>query len=202
MPALWIASNNDKKRVELERLLSGLGYDLRLQREAPDAPEVEEDQPDFAGNAKLKAASLARTVGALALGDDSGLCVDALDGRPGVRSARYAPGSDADRTAKLLEELSDVPRQRRGARFVCHVCLADPDGEVVARFEGTCDGVILEAPRGDKGFGYDPVFVATAHGDIDQAPTFAELSAAQKDAVSHRGAALRQLADFLRQHSP
>lgn len=202
MQPLWIASNNEKKRAELERLLSGLGYELHLQSEAVDAPDVVEDRPDFAGNAELKARSLARVVGAAAVGDDSGLCVDALDGRPGVRSARYATGSDADRYGKLLSELIDTPPERRSARFVCHICLAGPDGEVLTRVEGACEGVIIEAPRGAEGFGYDPVFVAAAHGSADSAPTFAELSATEKDAVSHRGAALRQLANFLQQHSP
>lgn len=202
MPTLWIASGNEKKRVELERLLGPLGYELRLQSEVAGFAPVVEDRPDFAGNAELKAIALARATNAPALGDDSGLCVDALDGRPGVHSARYAGdgATDRDRIDKLLGELEGVAPARRTARFVCHVCLADAAGEVLCRIEEGCDGSILEGPRGDGGFGYDPVFVAAEHRGLDVAPTFAQLSAAEKDAVSHRGRALRRLVVFLRGH--
>ena len=198
-PTLWIASGNAKKRVELTRLLEPLGYRLRLQSELPDPPEVVEDQPDFAGNAELKAVALARAVGGAAIGDDSGLCVDALDGRPGVLSARYAgPGaSDADRVSRLLAELAGVPPARRTARFVCHICLADATGAVLARFERACEGRIAETPAGGGGFGYDPVFVAAGS---DGRRTFAELTAEEKDRISHRGQALRELRDHLLDH--
>ena len=203
MPTLWIASNNDKKRAELARLLGDRGYRIRLQSEAPVALDVVEDRPDFAGNAELKATALARVVGDFALADDSGLCVDALGGAPGVHSARYggaAATSDAERSALLLRELAEVPDGERTARFACHLCLVDPHGEVVATFEGECPGAITREPRGDGGFGYDPVFVAAAHAAGSPAPTFAQLSPAEKDAVSHRGAALRRLVEYLETH--
>lgn len=203
MPALWIASNNEKKRVELARCLGGRGYDLRLQSEAPVKLDVVEDRPDFAGNAELKARALAGVVADYAVADDSGLCVDALDGRPGVHSARYGGdrcNSDAERAALLLHELDSVPTAQRAARFVCHICLVDPDGEVLARIEESCPGTIITAPRGEGGFGYDPVFVAAAHAHLDPAPTFAQLSPEEKDEVSHRGAALRRLVEFLENH--
>ncbi len=201
MPTLWIASANAKKGRELERLLAPLGYAVRLQSEASPPISVAESAPDFAGNAALKATALARAVRAFAIGDDSGLCVDALNGAPGVHSARYAGANatDADRIAKLLGALADVPEPRR-ARFVCHVCLAAPSGEIVARFEDTCRGVILRRPSGSGGFGYDPLFVADAHLSRPDRPTFAELTDEQKDQVSHRGKALRRLVEHLRRH--
>jgi XTP/dITP diphosphohydrolase len=202
MPVLWIASGNEKKRAELSRLLGSLPFELHLQREAEGFEPVPEDQPDFAGNAERKATALARFVAAPALGDDSGLCVDALGGRPGVHSARYAgdEATDRDRIDKLLGELSGVPAPERSAHFACHVCLAAADGRVLARIEEVCEGAIIEEPRGDGGFGYDPVFVAAEHRGSENAPTFAQLSASEKDAVSHRGKALRRLVEFLREH--
>ncbi len=201
---LWIASANQKKRKELERLLAAAGgLELRTMADLAEPLDIVEDRPDFAGNAEVKAVTLARLVGAPALGDDSGLCVDALGGAPGVHSARWAgpDATDRDRIDKLLDELGGRPD--RGARFVCHLCLAGADGKVLARIEETCEGRILTAPRGEAGFGYDPVFVAEAFqragaGEID--PSFAELSAEQKDAVSHRGKALRALAAWLAEH--
>ncbi|MGE3880368.1 MAG: non-canonical purine NTP pyrophosphatase [Planctomycetota bacterium] len=193
---LWIASANEKKRAELERLLAPLGLRIRSLRELSDPPPMIEARPDFAGNAEIKATALARAVGAMAVGDDSGLCVDALGGEPGVRSARWAgpDATDADRIAKLLNTLADKPV--RSARFVCHLCLAAGDGRVIGRFEDRCEGVILDEPVGTGGFGYDPVFAP-----LDQPPgttrSFAELGAAEKDRISHRGRALRQLAAFL-----
>ncbi|MCB9872223.1 MAG: RdgB/HAM1 family non-canonical purine NTP pyrophosphatase [Planctomycetes bacterium] len=200
MPELWVATGNAKKRVELERLLQPLGISLRLQSEAPQAVEVVEDCPDFAGNAAKKARALAAVVGAPAVADDSGLCVDALGGRPGVLSARYAgpDASDADRVAKLLAELRDTPDAARTARFVCSVCLVGSDGRICAAFEETCEGVIGIRPSGAGGFGYDPVFVAQPH--VSTTTTFAELTAEQKDAISHRGKALRRLRSWLQAH--
>lgn len=192
MPDLWLATANAKKRKELERILAPRGFRLRTLDELPEPLDIVEDAPDFAGNAAKKAVTLARTVGELALGDDSGLCVDALGGRPGVFSARYAgPGaSDADRIEKLLGELAGVPPARRTARFVCSIAVADRSGRVVLAVEETCEGVIREASRGNEGFGYDPVFSPDASPDR----TFAELSPAEKDAFSHRGKALARLA--------
>jgi len=198
MRELWIASNNAKKRGELQRLLDPLGIRSRRPDElgAPFAPL--EDQPDFAGNARKKAELLAQLAGGVALADDSGLCVDALDGRPGVHSARYGgPGlTDRQRLAALLAELAGVPAPRRTAHFTCSLCVCGPDGAVLAAIEATCEGTLLAAPAGDGGFGYDPIFVPLQFAG-DPARTFAHLDAATKDHLSHRGKALRQLRERL-----
>ncbi|MCA8953321.1 MAG: non-canonical purine NTP pyrophosphatase, partial [Planctomycetes bacterium] len=130
--------------------------------------------------------------------DDSGLCVDALDGRPGVLSARYGgPGlDDRGRVAALLAELRDVPAARRTARFVCSLCVVNGDGEALGAIEEHCEGTLLAAPSGDGGFGYDPIFVPLEFAG-DPAHTFAQLDAATKDRLSHRGKALRRLAEVL-----
>ncbi len=200
MTDLWVATQNPNKRVELERLLAPLGYRVRSLDEAPDAVDWLEDRPDFAGNAEVKASAAARSVHGYAVGDDSGLCVDALGGAPGVHSARWAgeDATDGDRIARLLAELGAATDRR--AAFVCHLCLCAPDGEVLARFEERAEGIILAAARGTGGFGYDPVFVPDACKDRSPAPTFAELTPAEKDAISHRGRALRKLAAFLAEH--
>ena len=159
-----------------------------------DLPEVEETGETFEANAVLKAASAAKAAGVPALADDSGLEVDALGGRPGVRSARYGgPGlDDAGRRERLLEELAGVPEARRTARFVCAVALAQPDGSVrVAR--ATCEGRIVHASRGEGGFGYDPIFAPDAHDR-----TFGELPPETKHALSHRGKAFAIARDWLR----
>jgi XTP/dITP diphosphohydrolase len=195
MRMLWIASRNSGKLRELERLLGPLGLRLRSQGEAPGSVVVEEDQPTFAGNARKKAAALARAIAAPAMADDSGLCVDALGGRPGVNSARWAgpEAADQDRIQKLLDEMRSVPEGNRTAHFTCAICLVDPDGRALLEIEEQCPGAILMEPRGEGGFGYDPVFVATQHLDQPRPRSFAELSAKDKDAVSHRGKALRRL---------
>lgn len=199
MPELWIATTNAAKHRELERLLRPLGVAVRGAGDATGGFAVVEDRPDFAGNARRKAEALARLTGAVAMGEDSGLSVDALGGRPGVRSARYAgPGAtDADRIRKLLTELAGVAPGDRAARFTCSICLCGPDGTVRASLEEHCEGVILDAPRGEGGFGYDPVFVAVEHLDRSPSPSFAQLTPDQKDRVSHRGKALRRLVELL-----
>ena len=198
MTTLWIGSNNQKKLVELTRLLAPLGVTLHTPRDLGQPFEPLEDQPDFAGNARKKAALLADLSGAIALADDSGLCVDALDGRPGVHSARYGgPGlDDRGRMMKLLEELRDVAPPARTARFVCSLCVAAPGGEVLAAIEANCEGVLRTEPTGDGGFGYDPVFVPVEHRD-DMSQSFAVLGADVKDRLSHRGKALRELVSQL-----
>ncbi|MFN9843988.1 MAG: non-canonical purine NTP pyrophosphatase [Planctomycetota bacterium] len=195
MPTLWIGTNNKKKRAELERMLAPLGVTLRTPDELGQPFDPVEDQPDFAGNARVKASTLARLAGGVALADDSGLCVDALGGRPGVLSARYGgPGlDDRGRLLRLLDELRDVPAARRTARFVCSLCVCAADGRVLAAIEDACEGTLLDAPQGDGGFGYDPIFVPTQFAG-DPARTFAALDAATKDRLSHRGKALRALA--------
>jgi XTP/dITP diphosphohydrolase len=201
MPELWIASENPKKCRELERLLAPLGIDLRTPRDLGErqvAYHPTEDQPDFAGNACVKAQTLAHLCHSVTLADDSGLCVDALGGRPGVLSARYGgPGlDDHGRVKRLLKELAAIPAERRTARFTCSLCVCDRTGRVVAAIEEHCEGTLLTEVSGDGGFGYDPIFVPAEFG-ADPERTFARLSAAEKDQLSHRGKALRRLAEVL-----
>lgn len=183
---LVLASHNPGKLAELGRILDGLGLRLRAAARAGLA-EVAEDGATFTDNARRKAWAATRACGMPAVADDSGLVVDALGGQPGVRSARYAGrhGDDRANTELLLERLRDV--ERRQARFVCVAVLALPDGtEAVA--EGVLEGSIGRRPRGRGGFGYDPVFLLRGRSQ-----TAAQLSARDKDAISHRGRALRAL---------
>jgi XTP/dITP diphosphohydrolase len=204
---LLVATGNPGKVRELRRLLeaAGLELDVLMPVDAGVDLEVAEDGATFEANAEAKARAFAEAAGVPAVGDDSGLEVDALGGRPGVRSARYAgvPHDDAGNNAKLLRELADVPDERRGARFVCVLALVvpaagpafagvEPGG--VRFFRGACPGRVVRAPRGSGGFGYDPLFVPSGG-----ARTFAELGAAEKDAASHRGRALRSLVGHLAQ---
>lgn len=184
-----VATHNAHKLEEIRRILQPLGMEVVTDRMLGIAlPEAEETGTTFAENALIKAADTCRFTGLCAVADDSGLAVDALDGAPGVYSARYAGenATDADRMQKLLKALEGVPAEKRTARFVCAVCLVFPNGDMVTA-TGTCEGKIAFAPRGTDGFGYDPVFLPDAHAG----KTFAELSAAEKDAISHRGEALR-----------
>ena len=186
------ATRNRKKVAEIARILDGADVRLHSMDECPGCPEVDEDAPDFRGNAVKKAVSIMEHTGRAALADDSGLVVDALGGAPGVYSARYAgPGAtDALNLEKLLRELGGVPPEQRTARFVCVMALAIP-GRKVMTFEGTVEGRIGIGPRGENGFGYDPVFYPEGHSR-----TFAEMTAAEKDSMSHRGRAL----DALKRH--
>jgi XTP/dITP diphosphohydrolase len=154
-----------------------------------------EDRPTFAGNAAAKARSAALASGLWSLADDSGLEVDCLGGAPGVRSARWAGahGDDAANNARLLAELAGLPDERRGARFVCALALARPDGTLAAEIEGAARGRILRAPRGERDFGYDPLFLFTEEGFEETGRGFAELEPERKARVSHRGRALRVL---------
>jgi len=196
---LLLATTNPKKRRELQQLLAPLSITLAAPHEVGGLPDTEEDQPTFALNAAKKAQACARVSGLWSLADDSGLEVDALGGAPGVRSARYAgePSDDARNNAKLLGQLAALPDERRGARFVCALALARPDGTLALQVEGTARGQILRAPRGDGDFGYDPLFLFTEPGFPQTGRGFAELTAAEKSAVSHRGRALRELAAAL-----
>lgn len=186
---LLVATTNRGKLRELEA--SVLGLSLRSLSEFPGLREVEEDADTFEGNASKKALEYAKATGLPALADDSGLCVDALGGRPGVYSARYAPGDDAERVRKLLRELQGVPDAQRGASFVCALCLAFPDGRAVVEL-GRCEGRITHAPAGHGGFGFDPVFLVPGLGK-----TFAELPHEEKHALSHRGQALARMRPHL-----
>lgn len=191
---LLVATRNPGKLRELGALLGSEGIEVLGLADVPGAPDVEEDGATFRENAHRKASALAAASGLPALADDSGLAVEALHGRPGVRSARYAgPGSsDADNNRKLLEELSGVAADRRGAAFVCAMVLAVPGGEG-AEAEGRLEGRILEAPRGSGGFGYDPLFLVEGPG-----LTLAEMDLAAKNRISHRSRALAALLPHLR----
>jgi len=191
-----LATRNAHKLDELRRILAahGLDIDLRSVADFANAPEVPETESTFAGNALLKARAICAATGLPAVADDSGLCVDALNGMPGILSARWAGGhgDDAANLRLVLDQLSDTPDTRRGAAFVCAAAVVLPDGTERA-VEGSVDGSIIREPRGDGGFGYDPIFVPTGY-----ALTFAQIPAAEKDAMSHRGRALPQLAPVLR----
>ncbi len=182
MTTLVIASGNAGKVREFGRLLADLGLETQPQ---PEGLEVEETGTTFAANARLKAEAVARATGCWALADDSGLSVDALGGAPGVHSARYAD-SDSARIERLLQELRTAPN--RNAQFTAALALANPAGEVVLEVEGICPGTILEAPRGEGGFGYDPVFFVPEAG-----LTFAEMPHSQKAELGHRGRAFAAL---------
>jgi len=186
---LLVATTNPGKAREIAEILGDLGVRVAGLEAVPWVPLFEEGDASFAAGAHAKAAFYNRITGWPTLGDDSGLEVDALGGAPGVRSARYAgPGAtDAQRIDKLLAELASVPPERRTARFRCAVSLVADGREVVAA-EGSCEGRILEAPRGTGGFGYDPVFLVPETGR-----TFAELPPPEKNALSHRGRALAAL---------
>ena len=185
---LVIASGNRGKVLEFQTLLTHLPLTVEPQ---PDGIDVDETGSTFAANARIKALSVSRRTGHWALADDSGLSVDALQGAPGVHSARYAP-SDPERIAKLLEAMRG--QQDRTARFQAALCIAAPDGEVLMEVEGRCEGLITTAPRGDQGFGYDPVFEVQGTGR-----TFAEMGQQEKKAHGHRGRAFALLEPLLLQ---
>ena len=190
MPELCVASDNAGKLAELTRLLAGTAWRVLPQRACGVTP-VEETGTTFLENALIKARNATAASGFPALADDSGLEVDALDGAPGVRSARYAGerATDADNTAKLLAALRGIPEHERGARFRCVIVLLRHAHDVAPVVcEGIWEGAITTAPRGANGFGYDPVFLPAG-----SRLTSAELAPAEKDRASHRGQALRQL---------
>jgi XTP/dITP diphosphohydrolase len=184
---LVIASGNAGKVREFGALLADLGLHTQPQ---PEGLEVDETGSTFAENARIKAEAVARATGCWALADDSGLSVDALGGAPGVHSARYA-GSDGARIERLLRELAEAGANEpasRSAHFTAALALANPSGNVVLEVEGICPGQILEAPRGEGGFGYDPVFFVPEAG-----LTFAEMPHSQKAELGHRGRAFAEL---------
>ena len=198
MTTLLIATNNQGKVREYEDLLGGLALPVAITYPAREglSLDVEESGETFAENARIKALAYARASGMLTLADDSGLEVDALGGAPGVRSARYAgPGaSDVDRYRKLLAALEGVPEGQRTARFRCVIAMASAKGTVLTA-DGACEGKIGLVPRGDHGFGYDPVFVVAGHGG----QTMAELDPAVKNRISHRARALMAAGPLLAQ---
>ena len=185
---LVIASGNAGKIREFAGLLAQLPVNLEPQ---PGGMEVDETGSTFSDNARIKALAVAQATGHWALADDSGLCVDALNGAPGVFSARYAD-TDQARIHRLLQELGDT--NNRQAHFSAALCIAAPDGAVLAEVEGRCPGVITTAARGEDGFGYDPIFEVQGTGE-----TFAEMSAERKRQHGHRGRAFAELEPQLRQ---
>ncbi len=189
-----IATGNAHKLLELERILAPLGIDaVSTKAKGISLDDVEETGTTFEENAYLKAKAACEKTGLPAVADDSGLCVDALNGAPGVYSARYAGenATDEQRYQKLLENLKDVSPEKRTARFVSAVCCVWPNGESLT-VRGECEGTIGFAPLGENGFGYDPVFMVGEK-------SFAQLSAEEKDAISHRGRALVKLQQALKE---
>jgi XTP/dITP diphosphohydrolase len=184
MTPLVVATGNPGKLKEMQAYLQALPVELRLK---PDHLEVEETGETFLENACLKATIIAAATGQWAIADDSGLAVNALGGAPGVYSARYA-STDADRIARLLDELAAQPSGDRSAQFVCAMAIARPDGSVALTTEGICPGEILHAPQGSDGFGYDPIFYVPQQGQ-----SFAQMSEQSKNQISHRGRAFAQL---------
>ena len=195
MPRLVLGSRNKKKLGELVDLLGDLGIELTDLSPYPNAPEVEETGDTFEANARLKATQLAPVLNEWVLGEDSGLCVPALGGAPGVYSARYAGqhGDDAANNAKLLKELEGKTGDQRAAYYVSTAALANPAGEVVAVVEGRCWGVIGTEAKGTGGFGYDPLFFVPEYH-----ASFGELSSRVKHALSHRGRGIAKLRPVLR----
>jgi XTP/dITP diphosphohydrolase len=196
MPSiLVVGTRNPKKREEIREILDGLGLEVHDLTVYPVAPEVVEDGKTFEANARKKASELAMALNSWVLGEDSGLVVPALQGRPGIHSARYAgkQGDAAANNARLLAELAPFPDDRRSAYYVCTAALANPAGEVQAVVEGRCHGVIVRREQGTGGFGYDPLFEISEYHR-----TFGELSSRVKHALSHRGRALAQLRPILR----
>ena len=202
-PVLVIATRNPGKTAEIRDLLQGFAVEVRNLSDFGPIPEVVEDGETFDENAYKKSSFTARVLGYPALADDSGLVVAALDGAPGVFSARYggAQATDEDRCRKLLEEMEG--RADRRAAFECVISLAVPTGPALT-YEGRCEGLIADSPSGSNGFGYDPVFFYPPCNK-----TFAQLTRAEKSRVSHRGKALRELRDefekvtiWIKRHMP
>lgn len=189
MKEVIIATKNPGKAKEFEHIFSSRGITVRTLLDYPEIPEVEETGTTFEENATLKAEAVSKALGKMVIGDDSGLIVDALEGRPGIYSARYAgePKNDQNNTDKVLSELEDIPEEKRTARFYCALAVAIP-GQETKTVSGTCEGRILKERRGSNGFGYDPVFYVPEKG-----LAMAELSSDEKNKISHRANALKKL---------
>ena len=195
---LVLATRNAKKLAELDRLLAGAGLDVEILGSAvfSDLPEIEETGSTFAENSLIKARAVAAHTGLIAIADDSGLCVDALDGQPGIYSARWAGqgATDESNLDLVLEQIRDIEPARRTAHFACAAALVLPSGEEYV-VQGQVNGVLLTQRRGVGGFGYDPIFLPDGC-DI----TTAEMTSEQKDAISHRGQAMRALVLVIQEH--
>ncbi len=194
-PVLVLATRNAHKVQELRELLAPLELELKTLADFPQAVDVAEDAFTFAENAEKKAVEQARALRHWTLGEDSGLVVDALGGAPGPRSARFAgpQATDEQNNRKLLAELEGVPEEKRTAAYVCHVVVADPQGQVQARSEARCRGRITTSPRGTAGFGYDPLFEI-----VEYHRTFGQLGLLVKQRLSHRARAVERLLPQLR----
>lgn len=191
---LVLASGNKGKLAEFQRLLDGLDVQIHSMKDYPEIGEIVEDGSTFAGNALIKARAVCKATGKPAMADDSGLAVDALNGAPGIYSARFAgeQRSDADNNAKVLRLMETVADADRTARFFCVIAIVLPDGREYT-VEGTCEGIILHALRGEGGFGYDPLFYVESMNK-----TFAELTMEEKNRISHRGHANRKAVEIIR----
>lgn len=189
MKTMIIATHNQGKAKDFEKLLAPFGYKIKTLSDYPSIEEVEETGSTFAENATLKAEAISKHFNEIVIADDSGLIVDALNGEPGVYSARYA-GTEKDdqkNIEKVLDKLKGVPKEKRTARFHCTLALAEPEKDTVL-FTGESEGYITSKPSGENGFGYDPVFYTEVFGK-----TFAELTSEEKNRISHRANALRKL---------
>ncbi|AIM15808.1 XTP/dITP diphosphatase [Neobacillus sp.] len=189
MKEVIIATKNPGKAKEFEKIFASRGVAVRTLLDFPELPEVEETGSTFEENAVLKAETISKALNKMVIGDDSGLIVDALGGKPGIYSARYAgePKNDQKNIEKVLSELKGVEEESRTARFYCALAVAIP-GQETYTVSGTCEGRILEEPRGSNGFGYDPIFYVPEKG-----VSMAELSSNEKNQISHRANALKKL---------
>ena len=190
-PILLVATTNPGKLREIQDILTGVPYDVRSLEGFPDVPAPDETEATFEGNARLKARYYAQATGLLAVADDSGLEIDAMDGRPGVLSARYPGATYPDRFANIWAEMAASGRPERSARFVCAIALATP-AAILFEYRGTVEGEILPAARGTEGFGYDPIFFSPELGK-----GLGEATLAEKRTVSHRGRAFAALRHHL-----
>ncbi|MBQ8869210.1 MAG: RdgB/HAM1 family non-canonical purine NTP pyrophosphatase [Oscillospiraceae bacterium] len=189
-----IATHNNHKVAEFKRILEPLGVEVVSQKEAGIDVEVVETGTTFAENAKLKAESVSHVGNCVAIADDSGICIDAFDGGPGIYSSRFL-GEDTPYTEKnaiILDRLKDVPDEKRTARYVCAICCIFPNGDVIET-EGRCEGKMGYESKGGNGFGYDPIFM------VDDR-SLAEISDAEKDEISHRGVALKRFVEELKSY--
>lgn len=189
-----IATHNAHKVIEFKRILEPLGVEVVSQKDAGINVEVIENGKTFAENAKIKAEAVCKKSNCVAIADDSGICIDAFDGAPGIYSARFL-GEDTPYTEKnaiILDRLSDVSKEKRGARYVCAICCIFPNGDIIST-EGVCEGTMGYEIKGSNGFGYDPIFMV---GD----KSMAEISDDEKDKISHRGIALRKFTAELKKY--
>ncbi|RWR11110.1 XTP/dITP diphosphatase [Siminovitchia fortis] len=193
MKSVIIATKNKGKAKEFERLFSKYGMEVKTLIDFPDVPDIEETGETFEENAIIKAEAIAKLANSIVVADDSGLAIDALGGRPGVYSARYAGAekNDEDNIDKVLSEMEAVNEEERTARFYCALAVAGPDFETIT-VNGTCEGMILNERRGSEGFGYDPIFYVPSEGK-----TMAEMSPKRKNELSHRAAAMKNLEPYI-----